>query len=100
MWCRFRLRFAAGRRCGLGANDSGSMIRTRSSSSHFQSAHAPLVQAAENVVPVAVTAGESVERLRQWADGRCLSAEQTGVYRNQMPQGTGRRKVSREPSAN
>jgi hypothetical protein len=58
---------------------------------------APLVQAAENVVPVAVTAGESVERLRQWADGRCLSAEQTGVYRNQKPQGTGRRKVNRDP---
>jgi SpoVK/Ycf46/Vps4 family AAA+-type ATPase len=61
---------------------------------------APLVQAAENVVPVAVTAGESVERLRQWADGRCLSAEQTGVYRNQKPQGTGRRKVNRNPSVN
>ena len=42
---------------------------------------APLVQAAENVVPVAVTSGESVERLRQWADGRCLSAEHQGVYR-------------------
>jgi hypothetical protein len=61
---------------------------------------APLIQAAENVVPVAVTAGESVERLRQWADGRCLSAEQTGVYRNQKPQGTGRRKVNRNPSVN
>jgi hypothetical protein len=61
---------------------------------------APLIQAAENVVPVAVTAGESVERLRQWADGRCLSAEQTGVYRNQKPQGTGRRKVNRDPSVN
>jgi len=66
---------------------------------------APLIQAAENVVPVAVTSGESVERLRQWADGRCLSAEQTGVYRNQKPQGTGRgesgrRKVNRSPSVN
>ncbi len=61
---------------------------------------APLIQAAENVVPVAVTAGESVERLRQWADGRCLSAEQTGVYRNQKPQGSGRRKVNRNPSVN
>jgi len=66
---------------------------------------APLVQAAENVVPVAVTSGESVERLRQWADGRCLSAEQTGVYRSQKSAGTGRgesgrRKVNRNPSVN
>ena len=30
----------------------------------------PLVAAAQNVVPVAVTAGESVERLRSWASGR------------------------------
>ena len=34
-----------------------------------------LVEAAQNVVPVAVTAGESVERLRNWASGRCLSAD-------------------------
>jgi chloramphenicol 3-O-phosphotransferase len=40
----------------------------------------PLTQAAHNVVPVAVTASESVERLRGWATGRCLSASQPGIY--------------------
>ena len=61
----------------------------------------PLVQAAENVVPVAVTSGESVERLRQWADGRCLSAEQLGMYRSHTPNnGASRRKVNRNPSVN
>jgi hypothetical protein len=35
----------------------------------------PLVQAAQNVVPVAVTAGDKIEQLRQWASGRCLSAD-------------------------
>jgi SpoVK/Ycf46/Vps4 family AAA+-type ATPase len=40
----------------------------------------PLTQAARNVVPVAVTAAESVERLRTWASGRCLSANQPGTY--------------------
>ena len=40
----------------------------------------PLVQAAQNVVPVAVTAGDKVESLRQWASGRCLSADRAGVY--------------------
>ena len=36
----------------------------------------PLTAAAQNVVPVAVTAAESVERLRSWASGRCLDADQ------------------------
>ena len=40
----------------------------------------PLVQAAQNVVPVAVTAGDKIEGLRQWASGRCLSADRAGVY--------------------
>jgi len=29
---------------------------------------------------VAVTAAESVERLRTWASGRCLSAAEPGIY--------------------
>ncbi len=40
----------------------------------------PLTQAARNVVPVAVTAAESVERLRSWASGRCLCANNPGIY--------------------
>ena len=46
----------------------------------------PLVDAARNVVPVARTAAESVERLRQWASGRCLSADGTGgIYQRDTP---------------
>ncbi|MEZ6096888.1 MAG: AAA family ATPase [Pirellulaceae bacterium] len=59
----------------------------------------PLVQAAQNVVPIATTAAESVERLRNWADGRCLSANQPGVFRKQHTQPT-RRRVSNAPSKN
>lgn len=40
----------------------------------------PLVEAAQNVVPVAVTSAEQIERLRGWAEGRCLSADNTGLY--------------------
>jgi SpoVK/Ycf46/Vps4 family AAA+-type ATPase len=40
----------------------------------------PLIEAAMNIVPVAITAGEAVERLRDWAGGRCLSAERPGIY--------------------
>jgi hypothetical protein len=40
----------------------------------------PLREAARNVVPVAVTAAESVERLRAWASGRCLDASRPGIY--------------------
>jgi len=61
----------------------------------------PLVQAAQNVVPVAITAAESVEKLRTWASGRCLSAEQPGIYRHEESSTSGpRRKVSRNPSQN
>jgi len=41
----------------------------------------PLIQAAQNVVPVAVTAGDKIESLRQWASGRCLSATGRGCIR-------------------
>lgn len=60
----------------------------------------PLAQAAQNVVPVAVTAAESVERLRTWASGRCLSANQPGIYRHADGSSKSRRRVSRDPSNN
>ena len=59
----------------------------------------PLVQAAQNIVPVAVTARESIEQLRSWASGRCLSADSPGIYRNSSSTRPGRR-VSRDPSSN
>ena len=59
----------------------------------------PLIEAARNVVPVAVTAAESVERLRQWASGRCLSAGAPGVY-SRAAAGTARRRVSRGLAVN
>jgi len=58
-----------------------------------------LLEAAEYVVPVARTAQESVERLRTWAEGRCLSADAPGVYRRQLDAKPGR-KVRRDPSNN
>ncbi|QDU98784.1 hypothetical protein Pla8534_66580 [Lignipirellula cremea] len=60
----------------------------------------PLLQAAQNVVPVAVTAAESVERLRTWASGRCLDASHPGIYRHRDGSGKARRRVSRHSSNN
>ncbi len=60
----------------------------------------PAVQAAQNVVPVAVAAAESVERLRSWASGRCLSADQSGIYQRSTQIAGTRRRVSRDASAN
>jgi hypothetical protein len=62
----------------------------------------PLSEAASNIVPVAVTAGEAVEKLRQWASGRCLSAERPGIYSregNGIPQ-SGRRVHRSDPHDN
>jgi hypothetical protein len=60
----------------------------------------PLVEAAQNVVPVAVTAAESVERLRDWASGRCLNADAAGIYLRAGKATPARRRVARDPSAN
>jgi hypothetical protein len=60
----------------------------------------PLVQAAQNVVPVAVTAGDKIEGLRQWASGRYLSADRAGVYSRLEVSGGRVRSVVREPGVN
>ena len=63
----------------------------------------PLAEAAGHIVPVAVTAGESVERLRAWASGRCLAADRPGLYARRTGAGEapGGRAVHRgDPSAN
>ncbi len=60
-----------------------------------------LVDAAKNVVPIARTAHESVERLRQWASGRCLSANSPGIYGREQSTGRAARRVTRgEPTNN
>ena len=45
----------------------------------------PLTHAATNVVPIAATAAENVQRLRAWANGRCLSADRPGLYQSSAP---------------
>jgi SpoVK/Ycf46/Vps4 family AAA+-type ATPase len=56
----------------------------------------PLTAAAQNIVPVARTSAESVEKLRQWASGRCLSADRPGVYTCEQSASGKRRRVSRQ----
>ncbi len=60
----------------------------------------PLIEAAANVVPVAITAGESVEKLRNWAAGRCLSADRPGIYSRTSMSGKSTRRIHRDPSNN
>ncbi len=60
----------------------------------------PLVEAALNVVPVAKTAAESVAQLRAWASGRCLSADQGGIYQDGGKLTTRRRVRRSDPSSN
>ena len=59
----------------------------------------PLTQAAQTVVPVAAAAGDKIESLRQWASGRCLSADRTGVYSGEQERAGGRvRRFVRDPA--
>jgi hypothetical protein len=51
--------------------------------------------------PVAVTVGDKIEGLRQWASGRCLSADRAGVHSRTEGSCGGRvRRVVREPGVN
>ncbi|HEV3146959.1 MAG TPA: AAA family ATPase, partial [Gemmataceae bacterium] len=50
-----------------------------------------LQEAAQHVVPVAVTAVDQVENLRTWASGRCLNASAPGIYRREEASRPGRR---------
>ena len=61
----------------------------------------PIIEAAKNVVPVAMTAAESIGNLRQWAQGRCLGATSGGIFQHKKLRR--RRKLSAvgpSPSAN
>jgi hypothetical protein len=60
----------------------------------------PLIAAAQNIVPISRTSAESVEKLRTWASGRCLSADRPGIYQTGTVASTARRKVSRDLSQN
>ncbi|WP_010583149.1 AAA family ATPase [Schlesneria paludicola] len=59
----------------------------------------PLSAAAQNVVPVSITSAESIDQLRIWASGRCLSADQSAIYQR-TTSSSKRRKVSTTPSTN
>jgi hypothetical protein len=61
---------------------------------------APLTSAAQNIVPVAISAAENLDRLRRWASGRCLAADRGGVYRCPTPGSRRRRAVRIDPSDN
>ncbi len=60
----------------------------------------PVRRAADNVVPVAVTASDKVEQLRSWASERCLSAEVSGAYQYRSPSPRRRPTARTDPSVN
>lgn len=57
----------------------------------------PLAEAATYVRP---TPAEDVQRLREWASGRCLSASRPGMYRFAGRETSSSRRVQRGPSNN
>jgi len=58
-----------------------------------------LVEAAQNVIPVAKAASEALEGLKTWATGRCLAADKPGCFRaDSGPEN--RRRIKGGPSLN
>ena len=101
IWQMYLEKFGLDRKQKLPADDQWTGAEIRSCCRLAALLDVSLVEAAQNVVPVAVTAAESVERLRGWASGRCLSADRPGIYRNPAAS-TAKpgRKISRDPSNN
>lgn len=60
----------------------------------------PLKAAAQNVVPIANTAKESIDGLRSWASGRCIDAQKGGIYKHSEPKSKSRRRIKADPSLN
>ena len=101
IWSLYLDRFELDREQGLPADDQWTGAEIRSCCRLASLLDLPLEQAARNVVPVAVTASESIERLRVWASGRCLSADAPGIFSHKVKQRRQRRSVSRSnPSQN
>ena len=101
IWSLYLDRFGIDREQGLPADDQWTGAEIRSCCRLASLLDLPLEQSARNVVPVAVTASESIERLRAWASGRCLSADAPGIFSHKAKQRRQRRSVSRSnPSQN
>jgi SpoVK/Ycf46/Vps4 family AAA+-type ATPase len=100
IWDQYQSLFELDRDQRLPADDQWTGAEIRACCRLAALLDVPLIQAAQNVVPVAVTAAESVERLRQWASGRCLDAERGGIYAGPKGTAKSRRRVSRDPSNN
>ncbi len=101
IWNLYRQHFALDPEQRLPADDSWTGAEIRACCRLAALLDLPLVESAKNIVPVAVTAAESVERLRHWAAGRCLDATHSGIYqRTATKVGKTRRRVTRDPSNN
>jgi len=83
IWEMYREKFAIDTGEKIPSDDQWTGAEIRSCCRLSALLDVPLSQASQNVVPVAVTSGESVDRLRKWASGRCLDAELGGVYHAQ-----------------
>ncbi|MEP3832962.1 AAA family ATPase [Rhodopirellula bahusiensis] len=59
-----------------------------------------LIEASKNVVPVAKTSSESIGRLRQWANGRCLSSDHSGLFQIGTNRSGQTRRAQSAPSMN
>ena len=107
IWSMYRTRFGISMEEKLPVDDQWTGAEIRSCCRLSALLDVPLSQASQNVVPVAVTSAESVQKLREWAGGRCLDAEAGGIYSAKLHAGSSngsaavRRRVSRGgPSAN
>ena len=100
IWSMYLAKFQLDARQKLPADTDWTGAEVRSCCRLARLLDVPLLEAAKNVVPVAVTASESVDRLRTWASGRCLCSHKPGIYIREGRMQSRRRRVARDVSTN
>jgi len=101
IWTMYREYFELDREQPLPADESWTGAEIRACCRLAALLDLPLTESAKNIVPVAVTAAESVERLHNWAAGRCLDAAHSGIYQKTSAGSVKTsRRVGRNPSNN
>ena len=98
IWEMYRREFGVGASQKQPADDNWTGAEIRACCRLAALLDLSLEDAAKQIVPVAVTAAEAIEKLRTWASGRCLSSEAGGIF--QKGSSAPRRRVKVDPSPN
>jgi len=80
IWTLYRRQYDIGAAEPIPADDGWTGAEIKSCCRLSTMLDVSLTEAARHVVPVSITSAQAIVQLREWASGRCLSADVSGVY--------------------